>query len=112
MRIRFFSGLVEKDQKEFRTFWAESDAGHMYLLHGKELIQGVSICRVLTSRLITSFELPGLGSEDVEFLIRRILEGRFLEKPGVAGKEDAVLFMLVNEALHELARVADEETGE
>jgi hypothetical protein len=112
MRISFFSGLLQKEQEEFSAFWAESDSGATYLLQGKELIQGVGICRIVTSQLITSLELPGLGREDVEFLIQRILGGGYLEKPGVAGKGDAVLFMLVNEALHELARVEDEETEE
>jgi hypothetical protein len=112
MRISFFSGLIEKEQAEFRAFWAESDFGCTYLLQGKELIQGVDIGRIVSSQLITSLELPGLEREDVGFLIQRILEGGYLEKPGVAGKGDAVLFMLVNEALHELARVADEETEE
>jgi hypothetical protein len=112
MRIRFFSGLIEKDREEFKTFWAESDLGSTYLLLGKKLIQGVDIWRIVTSQLITSFELPGLGTEDIEFLIQRILEGGYLEKPGVAGKGDAVLFMLVNEALHELARMVNEEKEE
>jgi hypothetical protein len=112
MRISFFSGLIRKEQEEFRSFWAESDSGATYLLQGKELVQGVDICRIVTSQLITSLELPGLDREDVEFFIQRILEGGYLEKPGVAGKGDAILFMLVNEALHELARVQDEATEE
>ena len=111
MRISFFRGLIQREQVEFRAFWAESDSGATYLLQGKELLQ-VDMGRIVTSRLITSVELPGLDREDVEFLIQRILEGGYLEKPGVAGKGDAVLFMLVNEALHELARAQDEATEE
>ncbi len=111
MRISFFSGLIRKEQEEFSAFWAASDSGATYLLQGKELVQ-VDICRIVKPQFITSLELPGLGREEVEFLIQRILEGGYLEKPGVAGKGDAVLFMLVNEALHELARVEDEEKEE
>ncbi len=112
MRIHFYRGLIQRERHEFSAFWAEYDAGATYLLQDEKLIRGADIFRAVSKELITSFELPGLGLEDIEFLIERILEGGYLEKPGVTGKGDAVLFLLVNEALHELARAVDEANSE
>ncbi len=49
---------------------------------------------------MTTLDLPGLDREGVEVITGNILKGGYLDMPGVKGKGEAVLFMLVNEALH------------
>ena len=56
----------------------------------------------MTDHIITSLDLTGLDEDSTRTIVRNILQGDYLEKPGVRGKGDAVLFMLVNEAIHVL----------
>ena len=58
---------------------------------------------------VTTLDLPGLDREGVEVITGNILKGGYLDMPGVKGKGEAVLFILVNEAIHELAEIAKDE---
>jgi len=112
MLVRFFRGVIRKQGKEFQSFWAESNFGHRISIGARAFIEAGQAYEIVSGDNVASLELPGIAREDVEFLIQRILEGNYLEKPGAAGKGDAVLFMLVNEALNELAKLAAEELSE
>ncbi|MBI5250285.1 MAG: hypothetical protein HY912_12390 [Desulfomonile tiedjei] len=107
MLVRFWRGIIRKTSKEIRAFWAESDFGITVFIQGGEFVQSGEPYEIAAGELMTSLELPGLEREDIEFLIQRILEGGYLEKPGVKGKGDAILYMLVNEALHTLTKLSD-----
>ncbi len=112
MLVRFSRGVIKKEGKEFQAFWAESDFGLRISLGASAFIEVGQAYEIVTGENVACLELPDIGREDIEFLIQRILEGNYLEKPGAAGNSDAVLFMLVNEALNELARLAAEELSE
>jgi hypothetical protein len=109
MWVSFLRGVIRKGSAEFRAFWAESEFGLRVRIQGESQAQSGENFEVVSGDRITSFELPGIEQGDAEFLIHKILEGHYLEKPGVAGKGDAVLYMLINEALHELERIGDQE---
>jgi hypothetical protein len=110
MLVHFSRGVIRQEDETMRAFWAEWDADLKMFVKGRGFVQPAEGYEVVTSELVTSFDLPGIGSEDVEFLIERLLEGGYLAKPGAVGKGDAILFMLVNEALHELDKLLDEES--
>jgi hypothetical protein len=109
MWVRFKSGTIRKGGEELQAFWAESNLGSKIKIANQPLSQMSDAFEILSEECVTSFELPGIRNDDAEFLIDRILDGNYLEKPGTKGKGDAVLYMLVNEALHELARIGDED---
>ena len=50
--------------------------------------------------------------KDIKEVVRNILRGGYLEKTGVRGKGDAVLYMLVNEGIQLLESVAEELSRE
>jgi hypothetical protein len=63
---------------------------------------------VIVDHTITTVDLTGLDEDLANEVIRNILQGGYLDKPGVKDKGDAVLFMLVNEAIQVLESVAEE----
>ncbi len=109
MLVHVLRGVIRKEDQKNRAFWAEWDAGKKMFAESMGFVQAPEDCEVVASEMVTSIDLPGIGREDAEFLIERLLEGGYLDKPGAVGKGDAILFMLVNEALHELDKLADKE---
>lgn len=63
---------------------------------------------VLASELIVVLDLSGLDKDSAELIMDTILKDGFLDKRGVKGSGDAVLFMVVNEALQRLAEIRNE----
>lgn len=63
---------------------------------------------VVADHIIATVDLTDLEEGPANEIIRNILQGRYLEKPGVQDKGDAVLFMLVNEAIQVLESAAGE----
>lgn len=58
--------------------------------------------KVVGAQRVATVDLPGLDDETREMLVQRILLGGYLAKPGITDKEDAVLFVMLNEALQNL----------
>ena len=110
MIVTFFTGTVRTHQGEARAAsWANTPFGAMLLVSGEEHAQGKEAVDVVTEDLVTTCELPGIDRPGMETIVSNILEGRFLERSGVQGKGDAVLFLLVNEAIHALEEIARKE---
>ncbi|MFH1116069.1 MAG: hypothetical protein V1792_19315 [Pseudomonadota bacterium] len=63
---------------------------------------------VVADHIIATVDLTDLEEGPANEIIRNILQGGYLEKPGVKDKGDAVLFMLVNEAIQVLESAAGE----
>lgn len=73
---------------------------------GSQGVQPVAPGRVTISGPVTLLDLPGLDRESLEFFLDVILEGGYLARPGVSGNGEAIIFVVVNEALHVLDEVA------
>jgi hypothetical protein len=108
MLVTFYKGALRtKDGSEIAVSWAETDFGVMGLASGSEdLVHEIDTGQITVIEPIAAFDLPGLDSEGVEVVVGSILKGKYLDMPGVKGKGEAVLFVLVNEALHQLAEIA------
>lgn len=111
MVVDFMKGRVRKASgEECLALWARTPFGLMFVNENREVTVGLlPDVDILDEDLITSCELPGLDQENVQFMVGLILTGRYLEKPGIRHKGDAVLFVLVNEALRSLEEIAKEE---
>jgi hypothetical protein len=111
MLVTFYKGTLRTDTGcDIAVSWAETDAGVTALVSGSdELIRELDLEQISTVEPVAVFDLPGLDREGVEVIVGSILKGKYLDMPGVKGKGEAVLFVLVNEALHQLAEIAAEE---
>ncbi|AFM27132.1 hypothetical protein [Desulfomonile tiedjei] len=105
MFVRFYRARTAEEGREVDLYWADFGAPHVLLMKKGRITKELKSVPPLPGELITEFELPGLNEEQVEFITRKILKGRFLEEPGVQGKGDSVLYLLVNETLHELEKL-------
>jgi hypothetical protein len=72
-------------------------------------LQTVTAESIIDSEIIASIDLEGLDEAALRFVVRSILRKGHLSKPGVKGKGDAVLFVLVNEALHDLESLKEDD---
>jgi len=110
--VQFCKGILEREPgQEVTATWAVTPFGIVAATAGAnpELL-AVRPEQVIATETITSLELPGLDQEGMEAIVVNILQGRYLEKPGIEDKGEAILFVLVNEAIHELERLrADEQ---
>lgn len=104
MKVVFFQGLMRHSTgKQVPAQWAQTPFGIMGIDEGDE-----TDLRILDSTSLEPLEeiavvdLTGLDREGVEVIVLNILSGNYLDKPGVKGGGDAVLFILVNEALQVL----------
>ncbi len=68
--------------------------------------QQIAQADIVQADEIATLELPGLGREDLDVLITNILTGGYLDKPGVRSAGEAVLYILVNEAIHQLKELS------
>lgn len=89
--------------------WADTPFGTIRYLPGDDHVEKVEHLDVVNAEPVTTCHLPGLDEAGVETLVSNILVRGYLEKSGVHGKEDAVLYLLVNEALHTLEEIARKE---
>jgi hypothetical protein len=113
MRVDFFKGVLQTDTgDEVIAYWAHTDSGDTAILDsGKETFRIKDGTDILKEELITSVDLLDLDQDLVQTIIDAILTGGYLKKPGIKGKGEAALFVLVNEALHELEEIARWEDG-
>jgi hypothetical protein len=110
MNVDFRKGfIITKTGSKVACTWASAPHGTLTLSDAPphDLIQ-LDDLDITTSSVITTVDLSGLDQEHANTLIRNILQGGYLEKPGVQGKGDAVLFILVNEAIQVLDAVAED----
>jgi hypothetical protein len=111
--VGFFKGTVRTASGECSpAAWARTPFG---LVIAPEEEAG-PLCRldesdIMAEEPVTVLELPGVDQETAEIVVANILAGKYLEKPGVKDKGDAVLFVLVNEALRRLDEIAREEAS-
>jgi hypothetical protein len=108
MIVNFYKGTLRKESEvDLGVSWAETDFGVTALVSGSdELVPELKLEQITDVESVTTLDLPGLDRGGVEVIVENILKGRYLSMPGVKGKGEAVLFILVNEALHQLAEIA------
>lgn len=110
MIVSFFKGTLRQHAGgSLDAVWAETPWGTMLRESTSEHAHKVDSLDVLARDPITTCELPGLDEAGMETLVFNILEGDYLERSGVKGKDDAVVFLLVNEALHTLEEIQRKE---
>jgi hypothetical protein len=111
MIVTFYKGTLGTETgAEVAVSWAETDFGVTALVPGSdELVHDLKLQQIADVELVTTLDLPGLDREGVEVITDNILKGGYLDMPGVKGKGEAVLFILVNEAVHRLAEIAKDE---
>jgi hypothetical protein len=111
MKVSFFTGALRTDTgPDVPVSWAETDFGVTGLVSGSdELLHELDAEQLTVVEPVAALDLPGLDHEGIEVIVGAILKGRYLDMPGVKGKGEAVLFILVNEALHQLAEIAEDE---
>ncbi len=111
MTIRFYKGIGRTETgDEVSVSWAETDFGVTALVAGAdEPVRELNMDWITAAELVTTLDLPGLDREGIEVIVDNILKGGHLDMPGVKGKGEAVLFILVNEALHQLAEIGEDE---
>jgi hypothetical protein len=114
MIVTFYKGTLRtKDRADVATFWAETDFGVTGLPSGSdELVHELDMKQMTAVDPVVTLDLPGLDCERMDVIVESILKGGYLDMPGVKGKGEAVLFILVNEAIHRLAEIAKEENEE
>jgi hypothetical protein len=110
MIASFFTGtLRSRSGESLDAVWARTPFGAMVWVRGDEQAAVVQNIDIIREDLVTTCELPGLDREGLETLVSNILTRGYLERPGVHGKDEAVLFLLVNEAIHILEEIARKE---
>ena len=88
--------------------WAVTPFGTCAVKQGdSELNNNLELHELVHSEHVTEVELTGLDKEGTDVVVENILRGGFLDKPGVKGRGEAVLFMLVNEVINSLAAFCD-----
>jgi hypothetical protein len=113
MKVDFFKGEIVRDKTGPKTaYWAKTPHNVVAQIGDEiELLEDLNQTKIISEELITSLPLSGLDRAGVETLVINILRGGYLAKPGVKDKGEAVLFILANEAIHELESIqADENT--
>jgi hypothetical protein len=112
--VRFYKGVVIADETTGAcSSWAETPFGLLGFLEGSQgELHTIAPDRIENSQQITTVELTGLDREGVELIVLNILQRGLLDKPGIASKGDAVLYVLLNEVLHELQAIARLESKE
>ncbi len=114
MIVTFYQGTLRTETgTELAVSWAETDFGVTALVSGSdELIHELEVEQIADVDPVATLDLPGLDREGVELIVENILKGRYLAMPGVKGKGEAVFFILVNEALHRLSEIAEDENDD
>jgi hypothetical protein len=107
MEVHFFKGILkERYGRTIPVWWARTPYGVRAWRQGRQPERvDVKEERLTNSEEVTSLDLEGLEGEDLDALVDHILSEGYLDRPGVQGKGDAVLFVVVNEALHVTAEI-------
>jgi hypothetical protein len=112
MKVDFCKGLIRTTLgQKVSASWAETPFGILALVDDlKDDLQVIQAEQILVSDTISSLDLPGLERDGVQAIVSNILMRGYLDKPGIRDKGEAVLFILVNEAIHDLSAVCEEES--
>ena len=107
MIVQFFEGVLQsEDGRITPVVWACSTFGNRIRV-GNQVreIEASELGQLAGANLVTVVDLEGLDSDDATYVVDAILKGRYCQRlGGVRGKQDAALYLLVNEALGELLR--------
>ncbi len=107
MRVTFCTGEIRPpDGEPVRASWGETAQGLSGIVGDEDEASPIDAAHIVSRTPMVSLDLPGLEAEDAAAIIREVLLGGFLEKPGAAGRGEALLHMVVNEALHRLDQAA------
>jgi hypothetical protein len=104
--VQFFEGVLKSEDGLITpVVWACSAFGNR-IRAGNQVreIEASELGQLAGENLVTVVDLEGLDSDDTTYVVDAILKGRYCQRPGVRGKLDAALYLLVNEALGELLR--------
>jgi hypothetical protein len=104
--VQFFEGVLQSEDGLITpVVWACSTFGNR-IRAGNQVreIEASELGQLAGANLVTVVDLEGLDSDDTTYVVDAILKGRYCQRPGVSGKQDAALYLLVNEALGELLR--------
>lgn len=105
MKVTFYKGILQGAAGEpSQTCWAETPHGIMVCADEEEIrVTVIQPPGVLSSDPVTTVDMTGVDRDGLEVLVANILCRGYLDKPGVRNGGDAVLYILVNEALHQMA---------
>ena len=111
MKVDFFTGILRtKTGNEVVAYWAHTDAGDTAILDPAEDTFTIDDRGdILKKELVASLDLFDVDQDSAQAIINTILTRGYLKKPGIKNKGEALLFVLVNEALHELEEIARSE---
>ncbi len=114
MRLDFYKGTIFTDREgETSAAWAQTPSGIMACVTDRGPgVESIDEHRILNRDLIASLDLPGLDRDALETIVSAVLEGGYLDKPGVRDKGDAVLFLVVNEAIQRVEACARDLAGD
>jgi hypothetical protein len=112
MQVDFFRGVLHtgygNEELEQVVYWAHTPFGVDASVKGShEILERFDPDEAVDSELMTTLDLPGLDKEAVQFIVTTILTGGYLDRPGVKHKGDAVLYVVVNEAIQVLTEDED-----
>jgi hypothetical protein len=107
--IDFCEGVIElKPGKKVTAVWAHTPFGIMAVFNDEpDELHVIEPDQIVGSALVTTVDLPGLDRAGSEVIVGNILKGGYLRKPNIEDKGEAVLFILVNEAIHKLEALSD-----
>ncbi len=106
MKVQFFTGVLQSEEGHvIPVAWARSEFGvRVQVFDQIREIEASELGRLSESILVTVVDLEGLDSVNSNYIVDALLKGRYYNRPGVRGKLDTALYLLVNEALGELSR--------
>lgn len=113
MRVDFFKGIWGRgdgaERQDLVVYWAVTP-GRIFACSGPSCdpLSDFDPAKASDAELITALDLTGVDDDNLATIVERILQGGYLDRPGVKGKGEAVLYIIVNEALHALKEESDE----
>ena len=100
MIVDFFTGVFDQTGGEVIAYWARTDSGDTAILDSaEETFRIKDRTVILKEETVTSIDLVDFDQDLAQTIINTILTRGYLKKPGIKDKGEAVLFVLVNEAL-------------
>lgn len=109
--VDFCEGAIEtKPGTKVPAVWACTPFGIVALLNDEpDELHTIEPDQILESTVVTTVDLPGLDSAGIDTIVNSILRGGYLRKPNIKDKGEAILFILVNEAIHQLEALSDKD---
>ena len=113
MRVEFFKGVRKKRNasgpKDLVVYWAVTPV-KVFACSGPsyEPLADFDAEDAIDAELIIALDLSGVDDDSLTIVVETILYGGYLDKPGVKDKGEAVLYVVVNEALHALTQESND----